>query len=1153
MTKALFKDIVRSIWRTKNRFITIFLIAALGLAVFSGIKATAPDLKDTADNYFLKQNLMDINVISTIGLSENDIDNIGKVSGVQAVMPAKFADAFLEIDGKKVIDVEGAQYSCRAMSLDMDMLKQWQDGVNDAEFMNRVRLVEGVYPKNEDECLIDHSDITSTHRFKIGDIINLVGDHENLGNKLKRSEYKIVGIVNSPLYVSVERGNALIGSGKLGNYIYIPATNFVMDYYTNAFVSVAGAFSYSAFSKQYKADIAEVVENIEAVSEKALQERSADLCLEYSPKVVKGEEEYAAKKLEAEEKLAEARQQVKEVKYYAEHGEEELAAKKAEYEASLSQAQREIYSGKSQYNAGLAEYNKKLAEYNAAKAMADKYPNAREDYKKAGEELDKAKADIDRAERSLGRIQKLLDQLKNPDSSETINTILVNLAKEYPEYKDILEHTGAETIPNAIVTLEVATITGEAQLNVAKSAYDQNKLAYDLAGEQIKSLDKLKDAEVQLAEAKAKLQAGSSDIAIGEITLDMKQMELQYELAIAEEKLAQAKANVATVDKQYAQAEADALLQLQNARYDLDTGRKMLDSLDTAMWHVENRESLPGNLEYERSADNMDAFAAVFPVFFFFIAAAVCLSTMTRMVKEERTQMGTLKALGYSSQVIAIKYLVYAFLASALGSVLGIYLGFYWFPRVIYEAYSIMFTTPDLVLVFRWKYALIGFFVMLLSVMSAALLAARKDLMTDAARLMRPVAPKKGKRVFLEKVGFVWKRLNFDSKVTVRNMMRNKRRLAMTVIGIAGCTSLIVVGMGIDDSITAISANQFGENAVMTYDAQVVLNDKLVSGISEEESLKALESDARVDTAVLTNMQSFKGGSVREEELLPVSIIVPQESDKLSNFISLKNRETGEVFKLGDEGVLVTEKFAEHSKSKVGDKVFVQLDDKTTQIEMTVAGIVENYAFHYIYMSEAVYESTFGSLPVYSFATVKLLPNINAMDAAQRDSERSKLAADLMKRDDVSVVVYMEQAVDAFNGVLSGLDTLTRVFVVGSVILALLVLYNLANININERIRDIASIKVLGFYDREVVSYIFKESIYLTLIGIAFGLLAAIPLHLFVIKIAEVNILMYGRSIDLSSYIFAAGVIIVFSVLVAVLMSFKLKKVDMVETLKVVE
>lgn len=1153
MTKALFKDILRSIARTKNRFITIFLIASLGVAVFAGIKVTAPDLKDTAARYFLRHNLMDINVISTIGLSDKDVQNISQISGVAAVMPSKTVDAFIEVDGKKVIDVEGAQYSCRAMSLDLDMLKEWQEGVNDAAYMNRVRLVEGVYPKNPDECLIDHSDITSTHRFKIGDVIKLVGDNENLGRKLTNTEFKVVGIVNNPLYVSAERGNSLIGSGKLGNYIYVPSGNFVADYYTNVFVSVAGAFSYSPFSKQYKEDISKVIEEISAISDKAIKERSISLQLEYSPQVVRGEEEYVAKKLEAELKLAEAREQVKQVKYYAEHGEEELAAKKAEYENSLSQAQKELFSGKSQYNAGLAEYNRKLAEYNAAKAIAAKYPNAREDYEKAGEELKKAKEDIDRAERSLTRGKKLLEELKKPDNTETLSVILSNLAKEYPEYKDLIEQAGTQGLPNAIIALEVATITGDAQLANAKQRYEQGKVQYDLAGERIKELDKLADAEKQLNEAKSKLQAGSSDIAIGELTLNMKQMELKYELTLAEEKLAQAKANVATVDEQYAKAEADAQEQLQNARYDLDAGRKMLDSLDNAMWHVEGRESLPGNLEYERSADNMDAFAAVFPVFFFFIAAAVCLSTMTRMVKEERTQLGTLKALGYTSAVIAVKYLVYAFLASAIGSILGIFVGFYLFPRVIYEAYSIMFTTPDLVLSFSWKYALIGFFVMIGSVMAAALFAARKDLMTDAARLMRPVAPKKGKRIFLERFGFVWKRLSFNSKVTLRNMMRNKRRLAMTVTGIAGCTALIVVGMGIDDSISAISANQFGNNSVMTYDAQVVLNDKIVSGISEGKTLEAIKGDSRVDSAMLTYMKSYKGGSEREEELLPVSIIVPQNNEQLSDFINLKNRESGEVHNLTDEGVIVTEKFASHTKSKIGDKVFVQLEDKQTEIEMTVAGIVENYAFHYVYMSEAVYNQAFGTSPDYSFATIKLAPTINSMETSKRDAERSKLAADLMKREDINVVVYVEQAVDAFNGVLSGLDTLTRVFVIGSVILALLVLYNLANININERLRDIASIKVLGFLDREVVAYIFKESIYLTLLGIIFGLLAAVPLHLFVIKVAEINILMYGRSIDLSSYLFATGVIIIFSVLVAVLMSYKLKRVDMVETLKVVE
>ncbi len=1154
MSKALLRDIFRSIIRTKARFISIVAIVALGISVFAGIKATAPDLKETAGKYFLDNNLMDINVVSTIGLTDTDVYQISRVSGVETVMPAKSADALLEINGESVVDVEGAEYCCRAMSLDLNLLKAQQDGINDAAYMNRAKLLEGEFPKNSNECVVDSSDLTSTHKYKIGDTLTLKGDNENLSNKLKITEFKIVGIVETPLYISIERGNTTIGSGKLGNYIYIPQEAFSMNYYTSVYVIVSGAYSYEAFSDSYKEFVARVMKDVEGIAEERVSARAANLKAEYTPKVENGESELAQKELEVEQQLADGRAGVEQVKYYAANGENELAAKKEEYENSLSAAQKELYLGKSQYNAGLAEYNAKLEEYNAAKAIAEQNPNAKEEYNAAVQKLDDAKNRIDAAEKAIAFSKSALDGARSLTDESSLSGLIemIDGIDTDQVTKDDLKNA-AVNIPALIDYLDASLSQSAKDLAVAKQDYEANKVLLDAAAKDIAKLDQLDSAYQQLKDAEVKLQSGSSDISIGELKLNMKQMELKYELTLAEEKLAQAKEKVGTIDADFAKIEANAKLQLQNARNDLAAAKNLLASLDTAQWYVTGRDDLPGHVEYDESADNMTAFSAVFPVFFFCIAAVVSLTTMTRMVEEERVQLGTLKALGYGPAAIAAKYLIYAFLASVIGSIIGLSIGFVLFPKAIYNAYSIMFTTPEIIVSFRVKYAILGTAIVVLAVAAATLFACRNELVTCPAQLMRPKAPKAGKRVLLEKINFIWKRLSFSSKVTARNLFRNKKRLISTIIGISGCTALLLTGLGIEDSISAISKKQFGAEGVVMYDAQIVLNEVQADTGSTNATLNEIMNDVRIKDAMLTNMKALNGGSERAEGVsMPINILVPQNNEQLSEFIKLQNRTTGDSYVLGDEGVIITEKFAAKTKTQVGDKIFVQLNDNS-RINLKVAGIVENYAFHYIYMSEKLYKNTFGESPQFNFLTAKLADNIKGMDEKNRDAEKSRLASDLMKRDDINVVVYTDQSIESFDNIIGVLNTLVLIFILCAGALAFVVLYNLSNININERLRELATIKVLGFYDREVSSYIYRENVFLTILGTGLGILLGIPLHRFVINVAEVNIVMFGRSIDGSSMLIAAGITIAFSILVNLIMHRKLKKISMVESLKSVE
>lgn len=1166
MSKALVKDILRSINRTKTRFLSIAAIVALGISVFAGIKATAPNLKDTAEQYFNQNNLMDIHVLSTIGLTDIDMYQISRVTGVEAVMPAKFADALLEVDGKSIVDIEGAPFCTRAMSINTQFLEQHARGVDDAAYINRFDLLEGSMPVNDNECVIDSSHMTSTHTFKVGDKLTLRGDGENLESKLKVTEFTVVGIVRTPLYISVERGSTLIGSGKLGNFIYVPMEAFATDYYTDAYLRVAGAEMYKAFSPAYNTHVRPVIEAVNAIAQGRLTARAIALSAELTPKVQEGKAQLAQKEAEAEQKLAEARELVEQVKYYAEHGEQELAEKKAEYENSLSAAQRELFSGQSQYNRGLAEYNAKLAEYNAARAEADKYPNARKDYNEAVAKLQKADEDIKAAE-------KRVENLKNAVS--ITETALVSADEDaYNKFIFDLKAAGIDTsfiealgvgatgaIPEVVrqymlatglPTIKTELTKYENEVKLAKQQYEVGEYMLHEAEKDIKKLDELDRAYAQLKDAEAKLQSGQSDISMGELTLSMRQMELKYELEKAQAMLAEAKAKADTVDEEYAKREAEVMAQLQAAKYDLAAAESLLNNLDKAQWLVNGRDALPGHVEYDQSADNMKAFSRVFPVFFFLIAAVVSLTTMTRMVEEERVQLGTLKALGYTAGSIAAKYLIYAALASVIGSAVGLAIGFVVYPKAIFDAYSIMFTTPPIILRFHPLYAVVGTLIVTGAVAAATLFACRNELVTCPAQLMRPKAPKPGKRVFLEKIEFVWRRMSFSSKVTARNLLRNKRRFIMTVIGISGCTALLLTGLGIEDSISAISKKQFGADGIAMYDAQIVLRDA-GDGTTREQTLAGIRADTGIQDAMLTFIRSLDSGSERVSDFtLGTSILVPESNQKLSDFVKLTNRRSGEVYTLGDDGVLITEKFADKTKTAVGDEIFMTLTDDS-RVTVKVAGIVENYAFHYIYMSPALYQQTFGETPAYNFVTAKLTDTVKNMDEARRNAEKSRMASDLMKRDDVSVVVYTSQSVETFDNIIEGLDMLVTIFVVAAGALAFLVLYNLSNININERVRELATIKVLGFYDREVSSYIYRESVFLTLLGTAIGVALGLPLHRFVIGVAEVNIVMFGREIAPLSMVIAAVTTLVFAVIVNLLMHRKLKKINMVESLKSVE
>ncbi|WP_150271321.1 ABC transporter permease [Paenibacillus tepidiphilus] len=634
--------------------------------------------------------------------------------------------------------------------------------------------------------------------------------------------------------------------------------------------------------------------------------------------------------------------------------------------------------------------------------------------------------------------------------------------------------------------------------------------------------------EARLSELRAE---GEAELAKG-----------RAELAAAEQQMAQAAQQPAAQGQEQAQAgDAGAMAEkLAAAREELAEGERQLAELELPKIYVTDRNANPGYAEYKDNADRLSAIASVFPVFFFLIAALVSLTTMTRMVEEHRLQIGTLKALGYGNSDIMAKFLVYGTLASLAGSAVGLAVGFTLLPSIIFNAYGSLYNLPDLIKSFYPSYSIISILVALVCTTLTAWLAARVELRGNAAVLMRPKAPKSGQRIILERITFVWKRLSFVQKVTARNLFRYKQRMFMTVFGVAGCTALILTGFGLKDSIGSIAPQQFG--VIMKYDALVALHtDAAPEARASYEQLISGEPGIIGTLHVAQESMTARAKGVNDQD---VNLFVPETAQSLSDFVQLRDRSSGEERELTDEGAVITEKLAKLYGLEPGD-TFTLVDNKNDTYDIQVAGITENYVMHYAYMTPAYYNSVFGKDAVFNTS----LLNYSAQDSVWEDQFSEKLTAN----GSVAAVSFSSNVGTAFDETMQSMDVVTLVLIVSAAALAFVVLYNLTNINVSERIRELSTIKVLGFYDNEVTMYIYRENILLTLLGIAGGSGLGILLHSYVLQTAELDATMFAPVIEWPSYIYAALLTMVFSGIVMAFMHMKLKRIHMIEALKSVE
>lgn len=1096
----LVTDTLREVHHTFPRFLSLLVLSALAVCFLAGLRATAPDMKLSADAYFDQQNLMDLHIASTLGLTQEDVDAIAEEEGVASVQGAYTIDALVPMDNQEMV-VKVLSYS----------------GEGD---VNQPALVEGRLPEGEDECLVEPL-FLELSGLSIGDTISLDTGEGDYADALSVEEVTIVGTANSPLYIALDRGSSTLGTGSVDAFLILPVESFTMDYYTDAYLLAEGASELETYSDEYEELVDQLAQQLEPLS----KERSALRYDEASQAISDAEDELAQAEEEANQQLTDAeaeitssRQELDDAKKQLEDAKKQLDSGEAQYAAGMEQlesgwqaldaASLELEDGKEQYEQGQTAYQAALALYQIQAAA----------------------------------VERQLETQAELEASTQARTQATQAA---------LQAATEAALEDPLSYMEVYNrVYEETYQSVYDTAYAQ---AYAQAQENSSQWQELQTSKAQLDQTKAQLDAAKAQLNQGEIEYraGVRQLESsQRQLEASREELDQGWEDYETGLQQwedgekayqegyesYTQSRQEAEDQLKDGRKEVEQAKRDLTLLEDGEWYILDRNTNTGYVSYSMDADRIANLAAVFPLIFFLVAALVSLTTMTRMVEEQRTTIGGLKAMGFSRGSIAIKYVGYGFLSSVIGAVLGLAVGLTLLPWIICTAWSAMYTIGDIHYSFEAATSLLAAGAAVGTVTLAALLACFSTLAATPAQLMRPKAPPVGKRIFLERITPLWRKLSFHYKITLRNLFRYQKRFWMTVAGIGGCAALIVTAFGVRGSIMGVMEEQF--DVLYHYTAQVGLVDE-ITPLELEEVEDTLSESGLVDDSLACRVETVTAQS--ESYTLDCYLQTTPSQEELSRFVELRHRTDDVPVTLPDDGAVITEKMASLLGVEVGDTITL---DGESRVTITVADITEHYVQHYIYVSDTYYETLFGEAPT---------ANTVLVDFPVEESGAGELESQLVSLDGVSSLTLLSDTADTFSSSMESVDYAVILIIFCAAALAFVVLMNLTNINITERLRELATLKVLGFYNREVSAYIYRENAILTVFGVLAGMVLGKFLHQWLILTVEVDMVMFDRVLDLSSYLWAAVLTVVFSLAVNLTARRKLRDLDMVEALKSVE
>jgi len=1184
MNKSMRKTTLREITRSLGRYIAIVAITALGVGFFAGLKACQPAMVNAADKYLEENLFYDFRVLSSYGLEQEDVEALAEIEEVAVAEGGYSTDVIYEYE-----DVSG-------------VLKVHSLGTE----LNHVVLTAGRMPQAPGECLVDANVFTEE---AIGtEIVLSQSNEEDTLDQFAEESFVIVGIAKSPNYLNFERGTTTLANGVVDGFMYVSADAFDMEVYTEVYLRLEDR--HRLYSEEYDAYVEEVADAVEAVSEDASARRYEVVLAEAWEELEDGEQELADAIEEGETELADAWTELNDGARELQDGIEELEEGRqelldaeedladarveladaeievADAEVEIADALVELADGEQELldaEAELADAAEQLRE--AEETLADarqEIANGFAILEQKFQELEDAREELDAqgsmVNSGIGQVESGMNQIREalamreqlegqlallpplPEYAETIaaleaalsqipsaselNATMADLQNTYNYLYDkyLLCLQASRDIAYADQQLCLArgdlyaaqeeADEGERELWDARIEYNEGLAQYQ------EGLQELEDARIEIADAQQELEDARIEIADGWEEVADAEIEIAdgwIELEDAEREIAEGRYDLERGYMEYYRGRGLFYYEIDEAREELADARADIEALEAPDTFVLDRESNVGLVCFENDSAIVDSVAYIFPVFFFLVVALVCITTMNRMIEEQRTQIGVLKAMGYSAGTIMAKYLFYAGSAALFGGVGGFLFGSYLFPTVIWITYGMMYNFADLEYTFMPGMFVISIAVALLCTMGATWLSCRKELQSVPAELIRPKSPKAGKRILVERITFLWKRLPFLHKVSLRNIFRYKKRVFMMIIGISGCTALLVAGFGLKDSVAGIVTQQYEQ--IEPYDMSILLSE----GYDEEGKAEF----AQTAEGVLTDYAYLSETTmdiIGEEMTKTVCLRVPEEEDSFGEFVRLETQD-GRVLPYPSFGeVVLSDKVAEKIGAEIGSEILLR-DSDMNEITVTVAGIYNNYISNYAYISLETYEDQMGHAPEYKTVFAYGNDGIEIHECGAQISEAEGVVS-------VSITQDMK---DRMDSTMESLNYIVILVISCAGLLAFIVLYNLTNINITERIREIATIKVLGFYPEETASYVFRENVLLSFVGGAIGLLLGKFLHAFVMDKIDVDMVSFDVLIMPLSYLFSFILTFVFAMVVNRFMRGKLNRIDMAESLKSVE
>ena len=1098
MNRSIIKLTKREIRSSLGRYLAIFAIIALGAGLFVGLRLSRPDFLETYNNYTNKTNFYDFRLVSTLGLTDEDIAEVKKMDGVKLAEGAVGADFLFN-------------------TADEDNLIMMAQSI--PENVNQIKLKAGRMPEKANECLAD-PDMYS--KDDIGSTIKLSKDNsEQTFDTFAYDEYTIVGLADSVLYINMERGSSTLGNGSVKGYIYIPADGFSTDYYTDIYVCVETE-GY-VYSDEYEQSTKKYVDGLEKfMSERAVIRRDAII------------DDAMSQLDDAKKQYEDGKTQYDAAKAEYDAGYAEYVQKKSDTEAQLEQARKEIENAESMMG-NSSVIDQKQAELDAAKAELDK---GQAEYERGLQQFN-AKAKL-----AYGAVDEQIAYYENRISDKQNDIAAQNAEIESLNAQLAEAQANGDSLKVRLIEWKIKTANDRiSRDNADIERYNERLEVHRQKRAEVDA--ELEPYRKQLEDAKAQLDAGYAQIESGQAELDAAREMISSGGAQLEAAKKQYEQGKAEAERGFAEAEkelASGKAQLDAAKAELDKGAAELDSaekqiknINHADTYVLDRDTNAGYVCFESDTNVVQSVASVFPVFFFLVAALVCLTTMTRMIADQRTQIGIMKALGYSSGAIMGKYMFYSGSATVLGSIFGIAAGSFAFPAIVWFGYGLIYNLSGLTFTMNWPLALGITAANLLVTLLVTWYCCAKELKCAPADLIRPKAPEAGKRILLERIPTVWNDMSFMQKVSARNIMRYKKRIFMMLLGIGGCTALVLTALGLNDTIQNVVTRQYDD--IILYDYEITMAYDM-----NEEEQEIFFSDAGDDIKdavfLYRGLAEVSGGDAIKNATLTVT-----DGKKLCKYIDLSYDGEPIDYPGRGEAAINYNLARQLGGVEVGDEITLTTSEKK-ELTVTVSALFDNYVDSFVFISPETCSEQLGAVPEYKSALA------NAPDGADINRCAEALTHDV---DGVRGVTLSVDTKVRMSSMMDGLLVVVAAIILCAGLLAFIVLYNLTNINISERIREIATLKVLGFYPNEAAHYVFRENLILTGAGAVFGLGLGVALHAFVMNAIKVDMMYFKPHISFLSFAVSIAITFVFAMIVNAIMRRRIDNIDMAGALKSIE